>query len=333
MPAGETSSVITGLTLPGCVPVSAISDPRLRRHDIRMHVLRLDLIDPVLSGNKVFKLIPNLIHAKAAGFNTVLSFGGAYSNHLHALAEAGQRFGVNTIAVVRGDDGQPDSHTLQFARSRGMRLIRVSRQDYRRRRDADFIAELRQRCGEFYLLPEGGGNVIGSQGCMQLATVMMDSLQNSGALSGLPDEILLPCGTGTTMAGLIAGLGALHTCSVLPAAQRLPHVCGIAVLKQGQVLLRDINNTLTQLGPLAASVPPWSLETSYHWGGYAKYPQVLADFVRQFEAEQGFLLDPVYTAKMVSAAFDRVESGLYPPGTHLLLLHTGGLQGRLPLMD
>lgn len=333
MPAGDSPNLITALAFPDHVAVSAIADMRLQQRNITLQVLRLDQIDPLLSGNKIFKLVPNLIQARANGLDTVLSFGGAYSNHLHALAEAGYRFGFNTIAVVRGDDGQPDSHTLRFAASRGMRLIRVSRQQYRRRHDADFISELTQTCGDFYLIPEGGANEAGSRGCMSLAEIVVNSLQASAGSGDLPHEILLPCGTGTTMAGLIAGLTQLQASGNCLPRDWHPYVRGIAVLKQGEFLQQDIARTLRVLQGEVATTSRWRVETTFHWGGYARFPPALAAFVQEFEAAQGILLDPVYTAKMLSAVFQRVEDGCYADGTRLLLLHTGGLQGRMKNMN
>lgn len=318
MPAGDTPQRITELVLPSCAPVSEIADGLFAKKNIYVQLLRLDQIDPELGGNKAFKLIPNIIRARASGHNTLLSFGGAYSNHLHALAEAGHRFNFKTIGVVRGDDGQEDSHTLKFAVSKGMQLIRVSRQDYRRRNEAEFIAELAARLGQFYLIPEGGANDAGRNGSAQLASVILNSL-----LSDMPDEILLPCGTGTTMAGLIAGLLAL------PISNR-PFVRGVAVLKQGEFLrsgIADYLQTLTDSNPTDCN---WVLDTQYHWGGYARFPAQLAVFVREFERTHKIMLDPVYTAKMMSAFYQRVTEGMYKPGSRILLVHTGGLQGRIP---
>lgn len=329
MPAGDTPGLITELVVPTRVPVSDLPDALFADKKVSVQMLRLDQTDPVLSGNKAFKLIPNLLSASAAGFDTVLSFGGAYSNHIHALAEAGQRFNFKTIAVIRGDDGQGDSHTLKFAVARGMRLIRVSRQEYRRRNDAGFIRELTQSLGSFYLIPEGGANNAGVRGSMQLAAVIRHSL-----VSQWPHEILLACGTGTTMAGLIAGLA---TSDPRSFASHVPFVRGIAVLKQGGFLRTDINqylqSFLTSSSPTVNEHTNWDVETSYHWGGYARFPDELAAFVQNFERTHNILLDPVYTAKLMSALYQRIGQGLYPAGTRLLVLHTGGLQGRMPGQD
>lgn len=331
MPAGDTPKVINDLIsdagIPVSVAVSDIADPLFAHNGVTVQLLRLDQIDPVLSGNKLFKLIPNLIAARASGFDTVLSFGGAYSNHIHALAEAGYRYNFRTIGVIRGDDGQADSHTLKFAASRGMQLIRVSRQDYRRRHDQQFADELARSLGEFYLIPEGGANPCGIRGSMLLADVIASSLRDQPPGQRMPDEILLACGTGTTMAGLIAGLMKSARLSV---ADKLPCIRGIAVLKQGEFLCHDIAHMIDAMRSPDDADVSWQLETTCHWGGYARFPEALAQFVSAFEHRHGILLDPVYTAKLMSAVYQRIEAGLYAPGTRLLLLHTGGLQGRRP---
>lgn len=321
MPAGDSENPVI-CPDPAVVhqaAVSDIADSLFARHQVSVEMLRLDQTDALLNGNKPFKLIPNLQQARAAGYDTVLSFGGAFSNHIHALAEAGRRFGFKTIAVIRGDDGQALSHTLQFAAAAGMRLIFVSRQQYRRRHDADFIAELKATVGNVYVIPEGGANDLGVHGSMQLATVIANSLPPDAAV----DEVLLACGTGTTMAGLIAGL------QRYPDATPAPFVRGIAVLKQGEFLHTDVARFIAMLNPAAAArAVSWHVETSLHWGGYARFPPALAAFMREFEHNHGILLDPVYTVKLVSAVYHRVAQGLYQPGSRLLLLHTGGLQGR-----
>lgn len=299
--------------LSSAVVVSDLPDPLFKSKGVQVQLLRLDQIDPVLSGNKPFKLIPNLQRARAEGFDTVLSFGGAYSNHIHALAEAGQRFGFNTIAVIRGDDGQPDSHTLTFARARGMKLLRVSRQQYRRRDEPLFIEQLHAEHGDFYLIPEGGANQVGVEGCMQLATLIR------GLEQPPYHEIVLACGTGSTLAGLVAGLRAET------------FVRGIAVLKGAEFLRADVAAWLTQLtAPGSIRASAWAVETVYHWGGYGRYPAPLAEFIRQQEQQSAVLFDPVYTAKLISAVYQRVAADCYAPGTRLLVLHTGGLQGRHP---
>jgi 1-aminocyclopropane-1-carboxylate deaminase len=302
------------MRLPDTVPVTALHDPLITQAGISVDVLRLDLIDPVLNGNKPFKLIDNLAQAKAQGHRRVLSFGGAWSNHIHAMAEAGYREGLETVAVIRGDDpAAQNTATLDFAVARGMRLIRVSRADYRRRHEPEFLVQLQDQHGPFYLIPEGGANAAGVKGCQQLAGLIRRSAPH------WPDEIALACGTGATLAGLVAGLHVQAT----PALVR-----GVAVLKGADFLHQDIRRWL----PAELVMGNWALETAFHFGGYACYPAPLREFVSDFESRHGMLLDPVYTAKLFAAVYQRVQDGCYRAGTRLLLVHSGGLQGRAGLL-
>jgi len=295
------------MRLPDTVPVTPLADPLFTRADVRVDVLRLDLLDPVLSGNKPFKLIHNLAQAKAQGHTRILSFGGAWSNHIHALAEAGYRAGIEVVAVIRGQEEEVSTATLDFALSRSVKLLKVTRADYRRRRDNDFLESLRRQVGDFYLIPEGGANAEGVAGCTHITSLIQQSLAQ------MPDEILLACGTGTTLAGVVTGLHERH-CQTF--------VRGIAVLKGAGFLATEIQRWLP------ACISTWAVETDYHWGGYARFPAALQRFVQDFERMHPLLLDPVYTAKLFAAVYQRVQDGYYRPGTHLLLVHSGGLQGR-----
>jgi len=297
------------------VPISKLTDPMFDAHGINVQLLHLELTDTLLNGNKPFKLFPNIELARSLGYQTMLSFGGAWSNHIHALAEAGRRFGFSTIGVIRGDDGERPTQTLNFARSCGMTLLPVSRLDYRRRHTAEFIDSLRRRFGDFYLIPEGGANQAGVTGCKMLASVIQRSLNGSAI-----DEIVLACGTGTTLAGLTAGLSEINRVNA-------PHVRGIAVLKGAGFLRGEIKAWLDLISPedLAHC---WTLETEYHCGGYARIPASLLQFISEFEARNPIVVDPVYTAKVLLAVYQRVQQGLYQQGTSILVIHTGGLQGR-----
>jgi 1-aminocyclopropane-1-carboxylate deaminase len=296
-------------------PISELTDPLFDEHGVSVQLLRLDLSDPLLNGNKPFKLFPNIELARSLGHQTLLSFGGAWSNHIHALAEAGQRFGFSTIGVIRGDDDERTTQTLNFARSCGMTLLPVSRRDYRRRLTAEFIDRLRGMFGDFYLIPEGGANQAGVTGCKMLASVIQRSLNGSAI-----DEIVLACGTGTTLAGLTAGLSEINRV-------KAPHVRGIAVLKGAGFLRVEIKSWLDLISPKYLA-DCWTLETEYHCGGYARFPVYLSQFVHEFEARNAIPLDPVYTAKALFAVYERVRQGLYRRGSAILVIHTGGLQGR-----
>ena len=306
---------MTVLEQPIQVPISKLNHPMFDAHGINVLMLHLERTDPLLNGNKPFKLFPNIELARNLGYQTLLSFGGAWSNHIHALAEAGRRFGFSTIGVIRGDDGERPTQTLNFARSCGMTLLPVSRLDYRRRHTAEFIDNLKNRFGDFYMIPEGGANQTGVTGCKMLASVIQRSLNGSAI-----DEIVLACGTGTTLAGLTAGLSEINWVNA-------PHVRGIAVLKGAGYLRGEIEGWLDLISP-EQLVDCWTLETEYHCGGYARFPSSLLQFISEFEAKNPIAVDPVYTAKALLAVYQRVEQGLYRQGTSILLIHTGGLQGR-----
>lgn len=264
--------------------------------------MRADLVDPLLSGNKYFKLKPNVEAARRAGLSTLLSFGGPWSNHLHALAAAGQRFGFNTIGVVRGAAPAELNACLQDAASWGMRLHFVSRNDYQHRDEPDFLAALKQVFGEYYLIPEGGANLEGILGCRELAAAIPPKTFS---------RLLLACGTGTTLAGLI-------TAADVP-------VTGIQVLKGAGYLQREVNEMLAKydLSPTVA----WEMLDEFHGGGYARADPLLLDFCNAFTSETGVPLEPVYSGKLFFAIADLLARGHFARGSHLLAIHGGGLQG------
>lgn len=303
--------------------IQPVQDPLLASRDISLQVVRFDLAHPVVGGNKWYKLQHNLALARAQGATRLLSFGGAYSNHLYALAGAGAEAGFATIGVIRGELVTPLNATLAFARQQGMQLIPVSRTDYRRRGDQDFLADLQHQLGPFYLIPEGGANAAGVLGCQDMAAELM---------ARVPDlhccEIALACGTGTTLAGLVSGLRRLRSDAQVPGTHTaIPFVRGFAVLKGADFLRTDIRRWLARMGSSATDAD-WCLETGYHGGGYARTSQDLRAFVEQFGRRQEIPLEPVYTGKLLQALYQRINAGLYAPGSRILALHTGGL--RLP---
>ncbi|MEX0739797.1 MAG: pyridoxal-phosphate dependent enzyme [Pseudohongiella sp.] len=297
--------------------VQSVHDDVLQAHDVSLRVIRFDLAHPTVGGNKWYKLQRNLALAREQGATRLLSFGGAYSNHLYALAAAGAAAGFETVGVVRGELVQPLNSTLAFAHAHGMQLIPVSRATYRRRSDADYIAGLHHQYGPFYLIPEGGANVAGVRGCEDMATVLATLIPD------LADcEIALACGTGTTLAGLLSGLRLLYKHQT---NESRPFVRGVAVLKGADFLRHDIRHWLTCVNSPAKD-EDWCLETDYHGGGYARVNQDLSDFVVRFARMHNIALEPVYTGKLMQALYQRIGSGLYPPGSRILALHTGGLR-------
>ena len=284
-------------------PVQSLSSDFLRQQGIALSVKRDDLIHPVIQGNKWRKLKYNLQQARADHQHTLLSFGGAYSNHIHALAAAGELFGFNTIGIIRGEPQTPLNPTLQDVTERGMQLGYLSRAEYRHKTTVEVLDQLKQRYGEFYLLPEGGSNALAVKGAAEIIQELDQTF----------DLICVACGTGATMAGLIAGLN--HRAQLL----------GFAALKGADFLYTDITRLLQTA--VNQQYDNWSLNLDYHFGGFAKTHPQLFDFIDQFQQQYAITLEPVYTGKMFYGLFDLIARGHFKPGTRILAIHSGGLQG------
>ncbi len=300
------------------VPIELLRWPAMAERGIEVLVRRDDLVHPQLSGNKFYKLFYNLQAARASGYRRVLSWGGAYSNHLHALAAAGQEFGFETIGIVRGEGPAKLSSTLADAERWGMRLHFVPRSVYGKETDVQ-INQLRERFGDFYALPEGGANCLGGLGTQVMGWALEQQLQ------GAYCEVCLPCGTGSTLAGVSSGLPAGKT------------AVGFSVLKgtgkgKGKGtgdLGANVSQTARFLSRPNQSVGSWRLISGFHGGGYGrKLPDKLKKFWHRFEADTGLLLDPVYTLKMFWGMEQLAHRGYWPRTTRLIAIHTGGLQGR-----
>ena len=266
---------------------------------VELFIKREDSIHAFVSGNKYRKLKYNLLEADKAGFKTLLTFGGAYSNHIAAVASAGNILGFKTIGVIRGDELRNSINTnptLRFAQDNGMQFKFIPRDLYRDKTNNSFIESLKAEFGAFYLIPEGGTNTLAIQGCEE---ILKESDKEF-------DYICCAVGTGGTISGLI-------NCSK-PGQQ----VLGFPALK-GSFLQQDISKF--------ASKTNWELKTDYHFGGYAKINTELITFINQFKKDYHISLDPVYTGKMMFGIFDLIEKGYFPKGTKILAIHTGGLQG------
>jgi len=268
-------------------------------------LLRLDRCAGPAPGNKSFKLRINLQQARQLGYRRVLSFGGAWSNHLHALAACGREMGLETIGVVRGDEQKLDTAMLADVRDWGMRLLPVSRAEYRRRHDRAYREALRARFAPCLVVPEGGANGAGVRGCLRIA----DCLRSVNGT-----KVVVPVGTGGTLAGLAAGLAPAHS------------VTGIAALKGASDLEQRVEGLLSEAG-LRAQVN-WHILHSYHCGGFARVSDALRKFILAFERVQGIPLEPVYTGKMMFAVHSLLALGEWPANEPLVAVHTGGLQGR-----
>lgn len=270
-----------------------------------MLVKREDLNHPYVSGNKWWKLKYNLSAAADRGLLTLLTFGGAFSNHLYATAAAASDLSLQSIGIIRGEETLPLNAILQFAKDRGMIFKYVSREQYRRKAETEFMEKLRQEFGGFYEIPEGGSNILAVKGCAEFAETELSKIDF--------DYLCLPVGTGGTIAGLICGF------------QGKKNIIGVSVLKNGEFLQTEIENHIQSFSDHSYS--DWFLLTGYHHGGYAKATQDLLLFIDKMKLVYGLPLEPVYTGKLVWAVMREIESGSFKRGSTILLLHTGGLQG------
>jgi 1-aminocyclopropane-1-carboxylate deaminase len=280
-------------------PLHELHDDRLTRAGVRLYLKRDDLISPHIPGNKWRKLKYNLQAAKKQGHHVLLTFGGAYSNHIRATAAAGYHFGFTTIGVIRGEEHLPLNLSLEYAAHLGMRLTYMDRATYREKMDPEIVAHLRSQFGEFYLLPEGGSNSSALRGCAEIPKEI-----------GQPfDVICCPCGTGGTLAGMSHGLS--------PGQRAL----GFSALKGGKFLARQMKDLQREaFGDFTGN---WSVEYNFHFGGFAKRKPALDDFIADFERRHELTLDWIYVAKMMYGIFTLAEQGFFPAGTKIVAVITG----------
>jgi 1-aminocyclopropane-1-carboxylate deaminase len=266
--------------------------------EIRLLIKREDLNHPFVSGNKWWKLKFNLEKADQAGMKTILTFGGAFSNHIYATAAAANELGFQSIGMIRGEEVVPLNDTLQFATQKGMRLHYISRSAYRGKTDPLFLEQLKHRFGDVFLIPEGGTNELAVKGIEQFIK----------QLDTEAEYVCCPVGTGGTMAGIIAGL------------DEKKKVIGFSALKDGSYLNNEVASLLVK--PYAN----WQITTDYHFGGYAKTTPLLNAFIERFKELHGIPLDFVYTGKMIAGIFDLVSKGFFEKGSTILAIHTGGIR-------
>lgn len=288
-------------------PMLLFRHPVLEAQDLTCFIKRDDLLyletfpgDQAFMGNKWRKLKYNLQAAKTRNCTTLLTFGGAFSNHTAATASAGKLFGFKTIGIIRGERVLPLNPTLEFATRCGMELHFWSREQYRHKNDPEVLNALQEQFPESYILPEGGTNALALQGCAELAEELLAQQEL--------DYICLSCGTGGTLAGVIQGLAGRA------------FALGFSALK-GAFHRAEVQ---TLLGPMAYK--NWEVATEYHFGGYAKTPKDLLAFLKEMEAYQ-LPLEPIYTGKMMWGVLDRARQGYFPRGSRICVVHTGGLQG------
>ena len=270
-----------------------------KNQNISVFIKREDLIHPFVSGNKYRKLKYNLIAAKNQNHKQILTFGGAYSNHIAAVAFAAQTNGFQSIGVIRGEElanNATQNPTLTFAQNCGMKLHFVTRNEYNQKTTTPFLEQLNQQFGPFYHLAEGGSNPLAVKGCQEILTTTDNDFE----------YICCAVGTGTTLAGI---------CN-----SSLPHqkILGFTALKS-----EDLTTEITKF----ATKTNWQLLQNYHFGGYAKVTPTLIAFMNQLFDQNQILLDPIYTAKMAFGVLDMIEKKYFPKNSKILMIHTGGLQG------
>lgn len=291
-------------------PLQKIEDNKFKEFGINVFIKRDDLIHPVISGNKFRKLKYNLIEAKKKGLQGVLSLGGAYSNHIHALAYACQQESLKSIGIIRGETHYQDNATLSQARSWGMDLKFVDRATYRLRNTPEFTSQLRLEYPDYLFVPEGGTNKLALQGVAEC----IDEVYQENNI----DYLITPVGSAGTLSGLIQG------------ANKNTEVLGVATLKQSEYLLEEIESLISNSDTTKKN---WRLLADYHDGGYGKFSQTNVEIITQFISQHQIPFEPIYSGKMLIAFLDLLTKGYFKHGSNVVLLHTGGLQGLKGLIE
>ncbi|MEZ4720570.1 MAG: pyridoxal-phosphate dependent enzyme [Flavobacteriales bacterium] len=281
--------------------IDSIHLPELESTGVSLFIKRDDLIDGQVSGNKLYKLRLNIEQAKREGKDTILTFGGAYSNHIAATAKYCKEQGLNSIGIIRGERAEKLNPTLRLAEQNGMQLEFINRSNYRLKSDPEHLRQVSSRFNEPYVIPEGGANLLGIEGSK-------DILNDNCAQY---DFIVSAMGTGTTFAGLVRG------------AKPNQKVIGIPIHKHEE-LIRDIINVDPTFEEI--SNERFKVLGGYHFGGYAKWTNELLAFIRAFHRNTSIKLDPIYTGKAMFACIDLIKTGHFSKGSKMLFIHTGGLQ-------
>ena len=285
-------------------PVNQIFHPHFSEHSVKVFVKRDDLIHPIISGNKWRKLKYNLLSAQELGYQQILSFGGAFSNHIHALAFACSQHNLQSVGIIRGEEQYQHNFTLSWAKHWQMELKFVDRLTYKQRSNAEYIEQLQSEYPNTFIVPEGGSNQLALPGMGEVITELNEQIEY--------DYLLTPVGSGGTIAGLVK------------ADKNQHKILGVAVLKQQGYLTDEVN---TLLGGSAKAYNNWQILNQFHRGGYGKYKPEDAARIIEFSQTTGLPLEPVYSGKMILALLDLLEQGYFKSGDKIMLLHTGGLQG------
>jgi len=284
------------------IATQEISLPLLKEKGIRLFIKRIDQIHKYVSGNKWFKLKYNLIEAKRKEVDLILTFGGAYSNHISATAFLANEHGFNSVGIIRGEKCFPLNHTLSFALEKGMKIHYLNRSDYRLKHTDEYLKDLRAKFGDFYLIPEGGANNFAIQGAEEILE-----------LNDNQDYICCPVGTGVTISGIIN------------SKNKNQHVIGFSAIKGFNLLEKKIEDWVDKNN--------WMLLDDYSLGGYAKLNNELVQFINYFFETQNIPLDIVYNGKMMFGIMDLVATDYFPKGSSILAIHTGGIQGNVGMNE
>lgn len=288
--------------------VQEIFDPILENNGVQLFIQRDDLLHPEVSGNKFRKLKYNIKYAIDKGHETILTFGGAYSNHIAATSAAAKLANLTSIGIIRGEQQLPLNATLQTAVNNGMELHYINRADYRRKHEMAFLEELKSKFGEVFIIPEGGTNELAIKG---VAEMRGDWQQNY-------DVVAVPFGSGGTSAGIY---------SVLEEKQKLLIFSAL----KGDNVSDEFRTVLTENQLLDKG--NWKMMNQYHFGGYAKVKPELVDFVNEFKENHQIQLDLIYNGKMLFGLYDLIKNDYFPRETKLLAIHTGGVQGNKGMVE
>jgi len=282
--------------------VQEVNHPIALKKGIKLFMARADLLHPLASGNKFYKLKPNIDVAKANGFKQLLSFGGAFSNHIHAFAFIAKKNGFKSVGIIRGEKEYASNPTLKDVQAAGMTLEFVTREEYKCRNDADYLKALSLRFPDAFIIPEGGSSQLAVQGCVRLA----DEIN----LIHTSDVITVACGTGATFAGIVCGLNEKQT------------AIGYSALKDHSLAQR-VDSFIAKEG---CQHHQYKIQQS-DFGGFARLNKAVLEFVLDWLDVTGILLDPVYTSKMCMRLMQQIELGEFQAGTSITIIHSGGLQG------
>lgn len=280
-------------------PLQKIEEKFLEEKQISLYVKRDDLLHPFINGNKWFKLKYNLIKAAENNINQLLTFGGAYSNHISSFSYACKLFGFDGIVVIRGEEYPKLNPTLEFVVNNGVKIHYVSRKMYRNKYDENLLNELKNQYGDFFLIPEGGSNQLAVEGCSEIVSNIELNF----------DFIFTACGTAGTLTGIAKSL------------KENQKAVGVAVLKGANFLIDEVRR-LSENQKIN-----FEILLNYPFGGYAKFNDELINFIKEFYIKHQIIIEPIYTGKLFFAVYDLINKGYFPKNSRIVVYHSGGLQG------